>query len=138
MLNILRKTILIIISLTAVLLLTLNILNFIESTKPKNQKTQSLIIPGVQFVNFEKKLKDQRFAGYLTDKKMTPDGETMSFLQAQYLLAPTILIEGDTTQKFIILDFRNFDILKNTIISLGPRKLHRTQFNKILAERLTP
>ncbi|MCA9408939.1 MAG: hypothetical protein KC733_09635 [Candidatus Omnitrophica bacterium] len=91
--------------------------------------------PGAQFEEFIPYLKGIKKAGFLTNKGMGAEDNDGHYLQAQYLLAPTILDLNNSNYKLNLLDYTNqiyiFYMLKN----LKAKPIKDNIWGKVLTQR---
>ena len=97
-------------------------------------KDVKVIEPGTQFLEFKPYLTDVREAGYLTNKDMSEEKNDGFFLQAQYMLAPTVLRLNEREQKLLILDYNKPVYAWFTLRSLRGRPVYSSEYGPILAE----
>ncbi len=89
--------------------------------------------PGTQFADMKSYLRDVPHLGYLTNKNMNPDESTQEFLQAQYMLAPSILHLNDTTRDVNILDYTHPVFYGYVMQTLHSDKVYLNPYGKLLA-----
>jgi len=92
----------------------------------QDRKTIPLHSLGYQFLGLENIFKDVRSVGYYTDKDLTNSMVIAQFEQAQYMLAPTVLVLNHTQYHWVIFDCSNPKTALETIKDLGftPLKIH--------------
>ncbi|MCA9404786.1 MAG: hypothetical protein KC897_13435 [Candidatus Omnitrophica bacterium] len=94
-----------------------------------------VIEPGTQFVQFKPYLTDVRELGYLTNKDMSEEKNDGFFLQAQYMLAPTVLRLNDTEHKMLILDYSKPVYAWFTMKSMRAAPKFSSEYGPVLAEQ---
>lgn len=97
------------------------------------RKTVKIIEPGTQFAFFVDFLKDAGDVGFMTNKDMSEEKNDGTFLQAQYMLAPTVLNLNEIHPKLNILDYTDPVWAVYTIKSLRARPLATSPYGQILA-----
>ncbi len=95
-----------------------------------------VIEPGTQFVHFKPYLTDVRELGYLTNKDMSEEKNDGFFLQAQYMLAPTVLRLNETEHSLIILDYTKPVYAWFTMKSMRASPKYSSEYGPVLAEQL--
>ena len=93
--------------------------------------------PGIQFLGIKEKLKAGLTVGYLTNRDLSPEKNDQEFLQAQYMLAPTILDVNNPRHEFNILDFTDLKYTVYAVKTLHLKPIY-DQFGKVLATYKTP
>ncbi len=91
--------------------------------------------PGTQFATFKEKLKDVNAIGYLTNKDMSEEKNDGTFLQAQYMLAPTVLELNETHPNLNILDYTSPVYTVFTMRSLRSKPIASSPYGPVLAEK---
>jgi len=92
-------------------------------------------IPGYQFAGLEKTLENVHYVGYYTDKDMEQLENAKQFAQAQFMLAPKILVLNSTDYEYTIFDCGSADVALNKIKETGAVALKRNPFGIILARK---
>ena len=129
-----RKLEVIVILLTSIMV-TVNlfylVLNAVIRLKDKNTY---LYEPGYQFTGIKSRILGIKKVGYLTNRNMSSEKNDPEFLQAQYMLAPTILDLNNAEHKFIILDYTDLKYMYYQMKTLNAMPLF-DQFGKVLVIR---
>lgn len=98
-------------------------------------KDVKIIEPGTQFEPFIAKLEGITQVGYLTNKDMSEEKNDGTFLQAQYMLAPTILKLNEEHPKLNVLDYTSPVYTVFTLRSLRSAPIASSPYGQVLAER---
>lgn len=96
--------------------------------------TIQMMEPGAQFQGIQERMPQVPIAGYVSDQDMSPEYNTGAFLQAQYMLAPTVL-DPENIHQINILDFKNPDALKQALIQHKITPLFINPYGKTLGIR---
>jgi len=94
-----------------------------------------ILEPGTQFIAFKERLKDIKQLGYLTNKDMSEENNDSSFLQAQYMLAPTILDLNNSNYPLNILDYPDPVHMIFKLRGLNARPARSSPYGQVLAEK---
>ena len=94
-----------------------------------------LLEPGIQYAAFKKPLEGVAAAGFLTNQDMSPEKNEGGFLQAQYILAPTILELNNPNHTYNILDFTDQIYVFYMIKKFNFKRVADTEWAKVLVKR---
>ena len=89
--------------------------------------------PGLQYSDFKEGLAGVRRAGFVTNKDLSPEKNDGEFLQAQYILAPTVLELNASKNKYNILDCTSKTHILYALKSLNAAPVQINKYGKILA-----
>jgi hypothetical protein len=89
----------------------------------QSKPSQPLHSLGYKFIGLEQLFKDVRYVGYYTDKDIEAPLTIAQFEQAQYMLAPTVLVLNKTDYPFVIFDCTTPEVALNKIRELGLQPL---------------
>ena len=110
--------------------------NALAFRKQYIQWTQNPSVPlhslGYKFLGLEETFKNVRYAGYYTDKDIETPLNIAQFEQAQYTLAPTVLVLNRTNYPFVLFDCSSPALALDKIRELGMQPL-KTNAGIILA-----
>ena len=90
---------------------------------------------GWQFADFRDKLKGVRTIGFLTNKDMSSEKNDGEFLQAQYILAPTVLEINNTAHPLQLMDYTDQVFVFYMLKQLNAVVIHDNAFNKVLCKK---
>ena len=95
----------------------------------------SFVEHGWQFADFRDKLKGISTIGFLTNKDMSPEKNDGEFLQAQYILAPTVLELNNKTHSLQLMDYTDQIFVFYMLKELNAVVIHDNGFNKVLCKK---
>ncbi|MCA9400637.1 MAG: hypothetical protein KC713_03350 [Candidatus Omnitrophica bacterium] len=126
-----RKTL---ITIAAVVLIPFNLFYmYVYIMKNLSQLDPMFAQPGFQFANFQEELKGVKRVGFLTNKNITREDNDGHYLQAQFILAPTILELNNNNHEFLILDYTHQYFVFYMIKTLNLKPIDDTGYMKVLA-----
>ena len=89
--------------------------------------------PGLKFSGLNTILPGTETIGYYTDKNMDEKENAARFAQAQYVLAPLVLLKGHEGFEFVIFDCSSSEAALKKITELKMLAVKQNQFGIILA-----
>jgi len=124
-----------VIILTAVLILTNGFYFFVSFTVKYKKKFYGFLEPGAQYATLRDSLKDVREAGFITDQNTSAEKNEGEFQQAQYMLAPTVLVLNDTHFRYNVLDIREPKLIAYTLRRLKSIPIKDNEYGKVVIQR---
>lgn len=89
--------------------------------------------PGLKFRGLNEVLPGVEFIGYYTDKNLDDMANATQFAQAQYVLAPIILLKGHEDFPYVIFDCTSPEVALKKIAELKFIAVKKNPFGIILA-----
>src|SRR6185436_11011443 len=124
-----------ILTLLIVALVGLNLVYAVINVISKTVNRKPIYAPGAQFEDIKKIVKNEKTIGYLTNRDITPEKNDQEFLQAQYILAPTILDLNNDNYRLLILDFTNPTFMLYKLKEIQAKPVYSNIYNKVVAIR---
>jgi len=99
-------------------------------------KNSIFLKPGYHFADLRNHLTGVEIAGFLTDKDTSSENNDGKFLEAQAILAPTVLDLNNPNHPLIVLDCTNMVAAFDILNQLNAEPIYVNSYGKILAKRI--